>query len=151
MSDAKKIRIRVGGVYIDGSKILLVEHHKNGQEYFLLPGGGCEFGETFVQALERELEEEAGLKTKTGRFLFMNESIPPDQHRHIVNLTFLGTVLEGEAHLAETSDVLKGVVWVEKERFKTLRFFPEFKDELLKHWDSQFTLPPLSIGNLWND
>jgi 8-oxo-dGTP diphosphatase len=146
------IRIRVGGVYVrGGSEILLVRHEKSGREYWLLPGGGCEFGESLACALERELKEEAGLATKTGRLLFMNESIPPDSHRHVLNVTFLGEVLGGQAVLSEVSERLKEVAWVPRGRVASLQFFPNFKAELLRQWDSGFSLPPSSLGNLWED
>ncbi len=147
----KSIRVRVGGVYIRDGRILLVRHQKAGRTYWLLPGGGCEFGEDLAGALERELREEAGLKTRTGRLLFVNESIPPDGHRHVLNLAFLGEVLEGEARLAERDGVLAEVAWVEKAGVAGLLFFPNFKAELLRQWDSGFTLAPLSLGNLWED
>jgi 8-oxo-dGTP diphosphatase len=146
------IRIRVGGVYVNARReILLVRHEKNGAEYWLLPGGGCEFGESLAGALERELREEANLQTRTGRLLFMNESIPPDSHRHVLNVTFLGEVLQGEASLNEISERLKEVAWVGRERVTGLRFFPNFKSELCRQWDSGFSLPPSSLGNLWED
>ena len=145
------LRIRVGGVYVRDSKILLVRHHKGGRRYWLLPGGGLEFGETVAQALERELVEECGVKTRSGRLLFINESIPPQKTRHVLNLTFLGTLLEGEPRQSEDDGVLDGVAWVDKADLPGLPFFPNFKAQLLKHWDSGFTLPAESLGNLWED
>jgi 8-oxo-dGTP diphosphatase len=41
--------------------ILLCRHEKPGREYWLLPGGGVDSGESLVQALRRELREELGL------------------------------------------------------------------------------------------
>ena len=147
-----EIRVRVGGVYINAQdEILLVRHEKNHRHYWLLPGGGCEFGETLESALERELNEEAGLKTRTGRLLFINESIPPDGHRHVLNMTFLGEVLQGTAALNEVSERLKEVAWVPRKDIAGMTFFPNFKDELLKHWNSGFSLAPSSLGNLWED
>lgn len=146
------IRVRVGGVYISkDEKILLVRHQKNGRDYWLLPGGGCEFGEQLGVALERELKEEAGLETRTHQLLFINESIPPDGHRHVLNMTFLGEVLKGQASLNEVSERLKEVSWRPREEISGLTFFPNFKTELLRHWDSRFTLPPVNLGNLWED
>lgn len=149
---SKGLRVRVGGVYVNAkNEILLVRHEKAGRAYWLLPGGGCEFGETMERALERELREEARLETRTSRLLFINESLPPDAHRHVLNVTFLGEVLAGEAVLNEVSERLKAVAWVPKSEMNTLSFFPNFKSELLKHWDSGFSLAPASLGNLWED
>ena len=39
---------------------LLIHRWKNGDEYFVIPGGGAEPGETAVQAAQREIQEELG-------------------------------------------------------------------------------------------
>lgn len=145
------VKVRVAGVYTRGDQILLVNHVKDGRSYWLLPGGGLEFGESLAQCLERELREEAGLETRTGRLLLLAESIPPDRHRHVLNLVFLGEVLGGEARLNEASERLKGVAWRRRAELGGLAFFPDFKDALLRHWDSGFTLPAASLGQLWRD
>ena len=108
---APSIKVRVAGVYTRGDEILLVRHEKDGRSYWLLPGGGLEFGETLAACLERELREEAGLETRSGRLLFLAESLPPDRHRHVLNVVLLGQVLGGEARLNEVSERLKGVEW----------------------------------------
>ena len=41
-------------------QILLIHRWKNGEEYFVIPGGGSESGETAVQAAQREIQEELG-------------------------------------------------------------------------------------------
>ena len=50
------------GIIIKDGKILLMHRRKNGQEYFVLPGGGIEDGETPKEAVHREVFEETGLK-----------------------------------------------------------------------------------------
>ena len=41
-------------------QILLIHRWKNGEEYFVIPGGGAESGETAVQVAQREIQEELG-------------------------------------------------------------------------------------------
>jgi 8-oxo-dGTP diphosphatase len=147
-----QIRVRVGAVIIRHGEILLVRHEKDGRSYWLLPGGGVEYGETMAQALERELMEECGLKVRCGALLFVAESLPPDKHRQVLNMSFLAELIEGEAHLAEKgSERLKGVEWVKKGAVASLSFFPDFRDSLLAQWDCDFQLQAESLGNLWKD
>ena len=53
-------REAVRAVVSDNEKILLIYSEKNGD--YKLPGGGVEEGETYTEALIREVEEEAGYR-----------------------------------------------------------------------------------------
>ena len=54
-------RIRVSAILRWQGRVLLCRQEKPGKEYWLLPGGGVEGGETLMEALVRELREEVGL------------------------------------------------------------------------------------------
>ena len=54
-------RIRVSAVLRREGRILLIRQEKPGKEYWMLPGGGVDVGETLLQALKRELAEECGI------------------------------------------------------------------------------------------
>jgi 8-oxo-dGTP diphosphatase len=62
-------RERVAGILIQGGCVALIERHRMGRHYFVFPGGGIETGENFVEALEREMEEETGLKVNVRRLI----------------------------------------------------------------------------------
>lgn len=60
-----EMRNRAGGMLIEDGKILLMHRIKNidgeTREYYVVPGGGIEEGETLEDATKRELKEEMGI------------------------------------------------------------------------------------------
>ena len=71
----KATRLRVAAFILNSkNELLLVKHEKNGRSYWLLPGGGVEFGESLKQALKRELKEELSIeKCKLENIVFVKE------------------------------------------------------------------------------
>jgi 8-oxo-dGTP diphosphatase len=86
-------RVRVAALLRWHDRVLLCRQEKHGREYWLLPGGGVDGGETLTGALRRELGEELGLWEQ---FLLegpiaVAESIAPawkPGDRHIVHIVF---------------------------------------------------------------
>jgi ADP-ribose pyrophosphatase YjhB (NUDIX family) len=55
--------IGVGGVIFHGSSVLLVQRGQEpGMGQWSLPGGAVELGETLINALKREIEEEVSIE-----------------------------------------------------------------------------------------
>jgi 8-oxo-dGTP diphosphatase len=88
--EATNPTIRVAGLLTDGKRVLMVKQGRGEERYWLLPGGGVQFGETLSDALKRELREELGLRVGVGRLLAIVESISPDPtyRKHVVHLVF---------------------------------------------------------------
>jgi ADP-ribose pyrophosphatase YjhB (NUDIX family) len=99
-------RIRVAAVVVKADRVLLVQHQKGDERYWMLPGGGVDHGETLVTALARELDEELCVAIDVGPMLFMNDSIAPDGTRHIVNIHFAATIRAGEPRLGEDERIV---------------------------------------------
>ncbi len=57
-----KFNIRVYGIFIRDSKVLLGKENLNGMEFTKFPGGGLELGEGLIEGLKREIMEELGME-----------------------------------------------------------------------------------------
>lgn len=71
-----RTNFRVTGIVIRDGKILLIHRFKQGAEYYVFPGGGVEEGETWEEALKREMLEETGLALTGYRYLYHSGDAP---------------------------------------------------------------------------
>ena len=142
-------RIRVAAIAVRDGAILLVRHEKHGERYWLLPGGGVDFGETLPEALAREVREETGLAIEVGDLVFVHDSIPPDRHRHQVNLYFMASVGEGEPRIAQPDERLVEARFVPKDDLPRLALYPDVREPLAAVLSNGPPRPPTYLGSLW--
>jgi mutator protein MutT len=101
---------------VRGGRVLLIRRGKEplcGR--WVVPGGTVELGETLVQALVRELEEETGLRVEPLELLTVFDRIEREGEtvvHHFVIVDYLCRWLSGEARAA--SDALD-VAWASPE------------------------------------
>ena len=144
-------RIRVAGILIEDNKILLIQHHKNNKKYWLIPGGGNDWGETTKEALIREYKEETNMDIEVDEFLFFSETISPDKKRHVLNLFYKihrNNKDDSVRKLGEEA-VLTDLKFVTKEELETMIIYPNIKENLLKLMNNEKIRTDL--GSLWND
>ncbi len=144
-------RIRVAAIVVRGNDILLAQHRKADESYWVLPGGGVDYGETIEEALVRELQEEANVTIRVDRLVIVNDSIPPDRHRHIVNLYFTATLIDGKVRVGTGDKRLVGMEFVPIARLPELVVYPDVRDVLIKGLKDDFAASPIYLGNLWKD
>ena len=87
-TDAGQIEVIARGILLRSSQVLLCSSVKGG--YLYLPGGHVEPGESCVEALEREIMEETGLRVVVGPCLLVAEVRFDDgrQKHHELNIVF---------------------------------------------------------------
>lgn len=70
------MKSRVRAIVKRGNELLLVKHKgPNGLPYdtWALPGGGIEDGEMLLDAMEREMIEETGIKPVVGKLMYVHQ------------------------------------------------------------------------------
>lgn len=118
-------RVVVGALVKKDSKYLLIKEKLNdGLDYWIIPGGGVEFGESLEEAVKREIKEETGLDIEIIKYLNHKEAIFPENNYHTVIFFFLAKPLKG--HLKFENQILEGK-FVSKGEMKNLRLVESAK------------------------
>jgi mutator protein MutT len=111
----------VAGIIQKDGKILIAKRKQGAhlEGFWEFPGGKIEPGETPQQSLERELQEEFGIFSKTGDFV--GESIFDYGQGKTIRLSgYFVNYLSGDFILNDHSEIQ----WIEKSKFDDFIFAP---------------------------
>lgn len=144
----KQPRIRVNVICPNGDQLLLVRHQKGERTYWLLPGGGLEFGESFADCAVREMREETGLEVEAVRPVWLSESIDPAGSRHIVNVYLLVRVVGGEVQQGLDEGVVE-VAYKPVAELTGLTLYPPVADRLVSLHAGDYAGPLTFLGQMW--
>ena len=106
----------------DGNRVLLQNRVKNDWKGYTLPGGHVEAGESFVDAVVREMKEETGLSIKKPRIVGIKH-FPMENGRYIV-LLFKATEFEGTVVSSEEGEM----EWISLDDLSAINVVEDFHD-----------------------
>jgi len=123
-------RIRVSAILRWHGRVLLCRHEKPGREYWLLPGGGVNSGESLVNALHRELAPQRSFAAK-----------------HVVHTIFSGDLGGRSLETVTSQDAaVRGHRLFGVDELETIVLHPPIQ-RFLSRW--QPGDPPVYLGALW--
>ncbi len=122
MSRTENVELTVLCLITDGDRMLLQNRIKNDWQGYTLPGGHVEPGESFVDAVIREMKEETGLDIKNPQLVGVKQ-FPIKDGRYVVLLfkttEYSGTVVSSNEGQME---------WVESNRLSEINTVDDFED-----------------------
>lgn len=131
------VQVRVTGILIEEGKILLVKQKVSNSRSWSLPGGRLEQGESLEKAIEREMLEETGLKTRAVKLLYVCDV--PEAKPSLVHITFLMERMEGYIKLPSNEfdkNPITDVKLVPIIDLKKYGFSKQFTNRILSNFPS---------------
>jgi 8-oxo-dGTP diphosphatase len=141
-------------IIIEDSKLLVITNRgSDGEEFFILPGGGQDALESLPEALRRECLEEIGAAVEVGALLYVRDYIARNHEFKNENPEFHGLELMFECRLigdgvpgvgSLPDEFQTGVRWVPLEQLGSAPLYPKILRELLPRGDRS----PVYLGDV---
>ena len=128
MDRTERVELAVLCLIKDGDRVLLQNRVKKDWQGYTLPGGHVERGESFIDAVVREMKEETGLTIEKPRMVGIKQ-FPIDGGRYIV-LLFEATQFTGEVVSSEEGEM----TWIDRAELANISAVDDLA-ELLKVFD----------------
>jgi 8-oxo-dGTP pyrophosphatase MutT (NUDIX family) len=131
-------RVTLFIVDVADNKILMIHRNRDGNLYYIVPGGGVEEGETVIEAAHREADEETGLVIELGELLWKRPFSTPtgngatiDQMEYAYLITqFSGTpCLSGPEFHRQSATNIYSLEWMAMVDFPNQVVYPSGVDK----------------------
>ena len=151
-------RVSAKAIIVEGDQLLAIHLRDKEGDFYYLPGGGQEYGETVAEALDRECLEEIGCGVTHDEIMFIRdyfgweyEFSDIEGHIHQVELMFRCKIRDGQrpSHTTVPDDMQIGYAWIPVEDLPATRFYPKaMRDDLVEALRSPHPMPGRYIGSV---
>ena len=150
MGRSENVELTVLCLIQDGDKILMQNRVKEDWKGYTLPGGHVEIGESFVDAVKREMKEETGLEILDPRLVGIKQFPMKNgnyaEGRYVV-LLFKATEFTGNVVSSDEGQM----EWIRYDKVSEIDTVDDFADLLEVFNDSNLTeFQYLVEGDNWN-
>ena len=124
---------RVGAIIQNGKDIVLIHRFKGSQEYYAIPGGNIDHGETPDIAILREVDEELGLHLDKCKFVLeVNDNDRQDFYFSCTTTDTDFVVTGDEKNYLNDPEKLFEPQWINKKNINNnIQIYPENGRELI--------------------
>jgi len=127
------VRNSIKAIIIRNNKVLCVRKTDEFGYFYVLPGGGQEKDETFVEAVVRECKEEIGADVKVGKLRYIREYIGKNHEfrevdaNHQVEFMFECDLMEepNSEKASNQDEGQNGIEWIDIDAHKENRVYPK--------------------------
>jgi 8-oxo-dGTP pyrophosphatase MutT (NUDIX family) len=126
-----QVRISAKAIIIQDGRLLVIRNRDSSGDWYTLPGGGQEHGETLPAALNRECQEEIGCGVTVGRIRFVRDYIgkhhefASEDNSHQVEVMFECQLTSVPSLGAKPDSTQIGVEWLELMDLSNHRLYPK--------------------------
>ena len=153
----KSIRNAAKAIIIENGMLLAIKiQGDEGGIYYILPGGGQEFGETLYETLKRECREEIGCEVEVGDLVLAreyqgwnHEFAESDGDIHAIEFMFICSIKSGfDGNIGSQPDAYQiGVEWIEIEEIEKYPLYPKVLKPLIISIKDN-TISPVYLGDV---
>jgi 8-oxo-dGTP pyrophosphatase MutT (NUDIX family) len=142
-ADLRINNIQARGIVLKDNYVLIMHRIKNGEEYYVFPGGHMRKGEEPLETAIREIEEETTIKVKDMKLAFESSNyIKPK--KILKDYFFVGywdsgePILSGEESRGNDSNNFYEPMWIPREELLNLKLYPAIAKEWLEYYLDAF-------------
>ncbi|NCO65515.1 MAG: NUDIX hydrolase [Candidatus Aquicultor secundus] len=122
------IKVRPSVVLVNEGKVLLMRYLYGETIVWGIPGGGVAEGESLIDTLKRELDEELGVSIEVEQLLCVLETPSAGKIEHTLHCVFSGTVSGGTPAVNPKHTSAISVEWVDAEKLDGKVLYPPIND-----------------------